>query len=226
MNELSLFTGAGGGLLASLLLGWTPVCAVEHDPYCQRVLAARQDDGSLPPFPVWDDIRTFDGAEWRGVVDVVSGGFPCQAFSGAARGRNTAEDLWPEMRRVVADVAPGCVFAENVAQRAIDHAADDLEAMGYQVRALPLSAKDLGADHERPRFWLLAYTNGYRELLRAFHAEMAVRPRLHGGVWSAGPDEPRMADGLADRMERLRATGNGQAPVVAASAFLELCGHV
>ena len=82
-------------------------------------------EGMLEPFPVWDDVRTFDGLPWRGRIDVVSGGFPCQAYSAATRGRATADDLWPEMRRVVADVAPRYVFAENVSRVAIDGAADD-----------------------------------------------------------------------------------------------------
>jgi site-specific DNA-cytosine methylase len=114
VNELALFAGAGGGILGGRLLGWRTVCAVEWDAYAASVLVARQNDHSLEPFPVWDDVRTFDGRPWRGVVDVVSGGFPCQGYSGAARGRTVAEDLWPEMRRIVADVAPRYVFAENV----------------------------------------------------------------------------------------------------------------
>ena len=114
MNELALFAGAGGGILGGKMLGWRTVCAVEWEPYPARVLCARQNDGFLPPFPIWDDVQTFDGKPWQGIVDVVSGGFPCQAYSTAAAGKNTADDLWPEMRRVVADVAPRYVFAENV----------------------------------------------------------------------------------------------------------------
>jgi DNA (cytosine-5)-methyltransferase 1 len=222
MNELALFAGAGGGILASELLGWRTRCAVEYDAYRRSILLARQNDGTLPPFPIWDDARTFDGKQWRGLIDVVSGGFPCQPFSSAARGRNNAVDLWPEMRRIVSEVRPGVVFAENVVRRAIDQAADDLEAMGYKAVAIPLSAKDLGADHVRPRCWLLAYSDVYRELLRAKYAEAPLRKSFRGGVWSGGPDQPRMADGLARRVERIDATGNGQVPIVAASAFLAL----
>src|SRR5690625_4803515 len=95
MNELALFAGAGGGLLGSLLgsllLGNNIVCAVERAEWCQHVLVQGQNEGVLPPFPIWDDICTFDGSPWKGTVDLVSGGFPCQAFSSAARGRNIAE---------------------------------------------------------------------------------------------------------------------------------------
>lgn len=226
MNELALFAGAGGGILGGQLLGWRTVCAVEWEPYPASVLVARQNDGLLPPFPIWGDVRSFDGLPWRGVVDVVSGGFPCQAFSSAARGNNTAEDLWPEMRRIVADVAPWCVFAENVAERAIDHAADDLTKMDYKTGAIALSAKDMGGDSVRSRYWLLAYANSHRELLRAKHAEMAERPSFHEGVWDRDPRSTRVPDGMAARMERIRATGNGQIPCVAAEAFRILAGSV
>jgi len=86
MNELALFAGAGGGILGGHLLGWRTVCAVEWEKYPACVLAARQNDGLLPPFPIWDDVQTFDGKPWRGIVDVVSGGFPCQDISAAGRG--------------------------------------------------------------------------------------------------------------------------------------------
>lgn len=86
MNELHLFAGAGGGILGSELLGFRTVCAVELEPWSASVLLARQNDGLLPTFPVWDDVRTFDGRPWRGLVDVVSGGFPCQDISAAGKG--------------------------------------------------------------------------------------------------------------------------------------------
>lgn len=222
MNELALFAGAGGGILASELLGWRTVCAVEYDATKARMLLLRQQDGCIPAFPIWNDIRTFDGRPWRGVVDVVSGGFPCQAYSSASRGRSVADDLWPEMRRIVADVAPRYVFAENTARRAIDRAAEDLEAMGYAVRCIPLSAADLGADHVRQRYWLRAYADRNGKLQRAINAEASELPRLCPGVWRAAPDEPRMADGMAARVDRISAAGNGQVPIVAATAWREL----
>lgn len=221
-NELAVFAGSGGGLLASHLLGWRTVCAVEYSPYCASVLVARQNDGSLPAFPVWDNVRTFDGRPWRGRVNIVSGGFPCQAFSNAAHGENTAENLWPEQLRVVADVAPEAVFAENVTRDAIDAAADDLEQMGYVSRCCEVSAADLGADHLRRRFWLCAYADPDCELRRSIHAKMAVVPQFRNSLWSAFSGESRVSDGMANRMDRLAATGNGQVPAVAAAAFLYL----
>ena len=86
LRELALFAGIGGGVLGGKLLGWRTVCAVEIEPFCQQVLRARQDEGSLERFPIFDDVRAFDGRAWRGRVDVVSGGFPCQDISGAGKG--------------------------------------------------------------------------------------------------------------------------------------------
>jgi len=71
LNELALFAGAGGGILGGKLLGWRTVCAVEWEAYPASVLCARQNDGFLPPFPIWDDVQTFDGKPWAGIVDVV-----------------------------------------------------------------------------------------------------------------------------------------------------------
>ena len=225
MNELALFAGAGGGLLASHLLGWKTVCAVELDWHSRCILTQRQNDGLLHPFPIWDDICSFDGRAWRGVVDVVSGGFPCQAFSTAASGRNNADDLWPEMRRVVADVSPRYVFAENVSKYAINKAANDLEEMGYEVRCTQLSAKDMGADHIRERFWLLAHANMHGKLRSPIDAKVGLMPGVRSSVWETYTEEPRMDDGLAYRMDRLKATGNGQVPIVAATAWRMLSGE-
>ena len=219
MNELHLFAGAGGGILAGQMLGHRCIGAVELEPYAQAVLVARQNDGSLPPFPIWDDVRTFDGRPWAGAVDIVAGGFPCQAYSSAAAGKNNADDLWPEMRRIVADVAPRYVFAENVQKRAIDAAADDLQAMGYEVRCVSIAASDMGADHIRRRYWLLAHADLHSELRSPVHAEVEGSAGIQGGIWASDPGQSRVDDGLAFGMDRLKAIGNGQVPQCAAAAF-------
>ena len=219
MNELALFAGAGGGLLASYINGWNTIAAIELDEYCRCVLTQRQNDGLLRPFPIWDDIRTFDGRPWRGIVDVISGGFPCQAFSTAAAGRNNAENLWPEMLRVISEVSPKYVFAENVCKNAINKAADDCESLGYKTKCISLSASDLGADHIRKRYWLLAYTDMQSKLFSSKYAEMAKCEEFYSSFWEAYPEESRMDDGVAYRVDRLKAIGNGQVPICMAMAF-------
>jgi len=116
LNELALFAGAGGGILAGHLLGWRTVAAVEIEDYPRRVLLQRQADGLLPRFPIWDDICTFDGKPWAGKVDVISGGFPCQDLSAAGKGAGLDGErsgLWREMARIICEVQPRYAFIEN-----------------------------------------------------------------------------------------------------------------
>ncbi|WCS67809.1 DNA cytosine methyltransferase [Klebsiella phage vB_KpnP_BUCT711] len=169
---------------------------------------------------------SFDGKPWRGIVDIVSGGFPCQAFSKASRGRITAKSMWPEMRRIVSEVKPGLVFAENVTKDAITIAATDLIAMGYKTRAVQLSAKDMGADHIRERFWLLAYTDHESELLGRVNAEVGISKKFHHSVWDTYSPESILVDGVPFRVDRYRAIGNAQVPIVAATAFCLLANNI
>jgi len=116
LNELALFAGAGGGILGGKLLGWNTVCAVEYEPHAATILAKRQNDGILQAFPIWDDVSTFNGKPWRGVVDVVSGGFPCQDISSAGKGEGiegSRSGLWKEMIRIISEIRPKYIFAEN-----------------------------------------------------------------------------------------------------------------
>lgn len=163
MRELHLFAGAGGGILAGQLLGHRCVCAVEREPYAQAVLVARQNDGTFPPFPIWDDVRTFDGRPWRGIVDVVAGGFPCQDISVAGDGQGIEGErsgLWTEMVRIVREVRPRIVFVENspmLTSRGLGRVLGDLAAMGFDAEWGVVSAADVGAPHLRERIWIVAH---------------------------------------------------------------------
>ena len=162
MNELALFAGAGGGILGGKLLGWRTVCAVEWEPYPCAVLCARQNEGILAPFPIWDDVRTFDGRPWRGRVDVVSGGFPCQDISAAGKGAGIDGErsgMWSHMARIIREVGPRFVFVENspmLTSRGLGRVLGDLAAMGYDARWGVLGANDAGAPHKRDRIWIVA----------------------------------------------------------------------
>jgi len=162
LNELALFAGAGGGILGGHLLGWRTVCAVEFDRYAASVLMARQNDGCLPPFPIWDDVCTFDGRPWRGRVDVVSGGFPCQDISAAGQGAGidgARSGLWGEMARIVGEVRPRFVLVENspmLTSRGLGRVLGDLAALGYDARWGVLGACNAGAPHQRDRIWVVA----------------------------------------------------------------------
>ena len=162
MNELALFAGAGGGILGGKLLGWRTVCAVEWEPYPASVLCARQNDGLLPPFPIWDDVQTFDGKPWRGIVDVVSGGFPCQDISAAGKGAGIDGErsgMWREMARIIHEVRPLYAFVENspmLTSRGLGTVLGDLASMGFDARWGVLGAADIGANHQRDRIWIVA----------------------------------------------------------------------
>jgi len=273
-NELALFAGAGGGILGGRLLGWRIRCAVEIDPYCRRVLLARQRDGIFPRFPVWDDVRTFDGHPWRGAIDVVSGGFPCTDISLAGKGagiEGKESGLWVEFARIIREVRPRFVFVENspaLTLRGIDRVLGDLAALGYDAEWGVFGAHEVGAPHKRDRIWIVAYADG--DAVR--DAQQWIARRRDGiqnqgidesiddgaewnvadsdgrmcdggtknegrqevkriaigrnGWWTVEPRLGRMAHGVADRVERLKAIGNGQVPEVARLAWDTLIGRV
>jgi DNA (cytosine-5)-methyltransferase 1 len=164
MNELALFAGAGGGILGGKLLGWRTICAVEWMPYPSSVLCARQNDKILESFPIWDDVQTFDGRPWRGLVDVISGGFPCQDISVAGRGAGIDGDrssMWGHMARIIDEVRPRYVFVENspmLVTRGLEKVLGDLTKIGYDARWTIMGASDVGAPHQRKRFWMVAHT--------------------------------------------------------------------
>ena len=248
MNELALFAGAGGGILGGHLLGWRTVCAVEFAEYPRRVLLARQRDGILPLFPIWDDVRTFDGKPWRGKIDVVSGGFPCQDISVAGTGAGLDGErsgLWVEMARIIGEVRPRFAFVENspaLTSRGIDRVLGDLAEMGFDARWGVLSAADVGFPHLRERVWIVAHARcelrkegmvcdgcetgcGWGDeaekrrnhwQFAALGAEVVTRLRTR---LSPEPAVGRVAHGVARRPDRLVAIGNGQVPLVAATAW-------
>jgi len=285
MNELALFAGAGGGILGGKLLGWRTVCAVEWEQYPASVLCARQNDGLLPPFPIWDDVQTFDGKPWRGIIDVVSGGFPCQDISVAGKGDGLDGErsgMWREMSRIIGEVRPKYAFVENspmLVTRGLERVLADLTAMGYDSRWGVISAADIGAKHKRERIWIVAHSNSHehfeqesrsnespnqmegefgqknsssRQFSRTNNAiggnslrrheeannvgntqSTRFTPCLEGQGqreswrasigsaqwWEVEPNVDRVVDGLASRVDRLKAIGNGQVPLCAATAW-------
>ena len=298
MNELALFAGAGGGILGGKLLGWRTVCAVEWESYPASVLCARQNDGLLPPFPIWDDVQTFDGKPWRGIVDVVSGGFPCQDISVAGNGDGLDGErsgMWREMARIIGEVRPRYAFVENspmLVTRGLERVLADFTAMGYDSRWGVVSAADIGANHQRRRIWIvansrywrrrdkriaergensqekwsinsnqigrsseqsasLAYADSLRELQpqgfeqnqrgwfgnsgdkisntsckdveRQRSITIGIESEFghigNASWWQSEPNVGRVADGVAARVDRLKAIGNGQVPLCAATAW-------
>jgi DNA (cytosine-5)-methyltransferase 1 len=269
-------------------------------------LCARQNDGLLPPFPIWDDVQTFDGKPWRGIVDVVSGGFPCQDISAAGKGAGIDGErsgMWGEMARIIGEVRPQYAFIENspmLTIRGLERVLADLAKMGFDAEWGVLSAADVGANHLRERIWIVGKdTQQHRFFSHTEHdrdrwgeqqsqsieeknvsntkqqrcewrkyetrcqRDTSRHPkRVSEGIcetmansasiglhkqrkheqpinttqgkisqtieleygstsdfWSVEPDVGRVVDGLASRMDRLKAIGNGQVPLCAATAW-------
>ena len=175
LNTLDLFSGYGGFQLGLRLAGIPirTVCYVEWDKYCQQVIQARIDDGLLDEAPVWDDIKSFDGRPWRGRVDILSAGFPCQPHSNAglrkiARGLSDDRDLWPDTLRVIREVGPRLAILENVPGILVGSdrrppyggtVVGQLAEVGYDAVWRVISASEAGGPHVRKRWWLVAYPN-------------------------------------------------------------------
>jgi len=169
LHGLDLFSGIGGISLA--LQPWVrTVCYVENEPYCQQVLRERIADGRLDDAPIWDDVCSFDPRPWRGLVDIVAGGFPCQDISTAGRGAGLAGErsgLFAEIVRIAGVLRPRFIFLENVAaitaaERGGWEVVGALAALGYDARWGVLSAADVGAPHLRERWWCLAHAASQR----------------------------------------------------------------
>lgn len=239
MRELHLFAGCGGGILGGILLGHTTVCAVEIEPYCRKVLLQRQRDGILPKFPIWDDVRTFDGKPWRDKVEVVCGGFPCTDIAVCkpdGKGlEGTASGLWHEQKRVISEIRPRYAFIENspmLTVRGGNRVLSDLTEMGYNCRWGVVGGNSAGLCVDGKRFWLLAdASNGKRWTpasvqTRALHTEngTSFRRQFDRAISACSrPDAhatmQRDTDGLARAMDRLKAIGNGQVPAVVKLAW-------
>ena len=212
MTHGSLFSGIGGFDLAARWMGWENAFHVERDPFCRQVLTHH-----FPKSKSYDDIKEFDATPFRGRVQIISGGFPCQPFSAAGKRGGTSDDryLWPQMFRVVREARPTWVVAENVRGllswndgMVLDTVCSDLEGEGYEVFPTVLPAAGVNAPHRRDRIWIVA-TNASgmgRERRRSEEAEgrqgqrFRVQPHLEGQ--GSGADAPD-ADGKFRREGRM-----------------------
>jgi DNA (cytosine-5)-methyltransferase 1 len=193
IHGLALCAGVGGleqGVQAALGGHYRTVCYVERDAYAAAVLVARMEDKALAAAPVWDDLLTFGGLCWRGKVDLVTAGLPCQPYSTAGKRRadKDARALWPAFVDAVRDAQPSAIFLENVPPflKHFEAAFERLRALGFEF-APPLraSAIGVGAPHRRRRVFIFAA-----------HAErMQLRDESR---WQRGPSGAARQAQLAD----------------------------
>jgi DNA (cytosine-5)-methyltransferase 1 len=289
---MHLFAGAGGGLLADLILGHTPVVAVEWEPYPCQVLRERAAEGWFPELVVWEgDVRNFDPSEYADRVDCIHAGFPCQDISVAGKqagvGEGTRSGLYREVLRIAGAIRPQYIFLENVAaikSNGLEQVVKDLAIMGYDSRWLCIRASDVGAPHHRDRWFALAYSNSHKHLnqksrINATSNQVEGKFReknsstwqfsgtsngigkdslcgyektdnvadtdsapcerdkrtkriyaQHTNIdsaswWQTEPNVGRVVDGVAARVDKLKAIGNGQVPLQVATAFTILASE-
>jgi DNA (cytosine-5)-methyltransferase 1 len=226
----SLFAGIGGFDLGFERAGFETVWQVEIDDYCRRVL-----ERHFPRAERFGDIREC-GAHNLKPVDVICGGFPCQDISEAGKRAGIDGErsgLWSEMFRIAGELRPRFLLVENVPallRRGVERVLGDLASIGYDAEWDVVGIDAFGASQHRERIWILAYPNNSglegpvwagkpyppRQERPAAHCEPL---RSACGLWPPGPravdDIPRMADGPANRMDRLRGLGNAVVPQIA-----------
>ena len=208
MKAVDLFSGIGGLSLAGSRAGIETIQFCEIEPFCQAVLKK-----NFPGVPIHADVRTFDGQSFRGRVDFLWGGFPCQDISGAGKGAGIVEgkrsSLWFEFLRIIGEIRPTICLIENVPalrNRGADVVLQGLEEAGYSAEAFVVGADDLGATHRRKRVWIVAYSRhgaGRGERLTGGRGDaQGERAADHGAP--AGPSSEMADADEAGRGERGR----------------------
>lgn len=241
LNGLDLFTGIGGMSIA--LEEWVkPISYCEIDPYCQGVLLSRMADESLRNAPIWDDIKTLDGTIFNGAIDIIYGGFPCQDISIAGNGKGLDGErsgLFFEIMRMAKEIKPQFLFLENVpaiTSRGGVTVIKEIAEMGYDCRWCVIPASSMGSPQKRERWFLLANSSSLRrdkrpseELQSARQASQYAEPcnisDKNINYWEDIKSPVLgMANGVPNRVDRVRALGNAVVPQQAKKAFKILMG--
>lgn len=221
IHGLGICSGIGAMELALRLAlgsGYRGVGHVERDAYAAAVLVARMAEQALDEAPIWDDIATFDGGPWRGVVDLVTAGFPCQPFSASGKRKGLEDErwIWPSIFEVLGEVQPSIVFIENVpglVRRGLPVILEDLRQLGFDAEWDCFSAEDVEAPHRRERFWLLAAHPGCRATRRVqqilFGGSDGPTNAPHRGI-GAGAEVPNAAGKRL--LHRAGISGDPEAP--------------
>ena len=223
MDYLDLFAGIGGFALGAY---WAGMRFENHyfsevDDYAIKVYRKRFSDA----IPLGDIIKIDTGklpqGEW-----IITGGYPCQPFSTASRGRKVTKDLWPEMLNIICKLKPRAVVGENVSRDSIINAARQMPN-NYNCTIHRISAACLGATHHRIRWWMVAYSHGNSKSFGSIHEKVeSIQSLSRHDKWLFPPGIVGMDDGVSSRMDRLKCLGNAIVPQIAEILFRrikELC---
>lgn len=233
IDGLDLFSGYGGISIA--LCKWVrPIAYCENDKYAQGILLSRMSEGKLPKAPIWDDIKTFPSENFAGKTDIVYGGFPCQDISLAGHGKGLdgeQSSLFFELCSVVEKIKPAFIFLENVPAirtRGLLQVILQLTNLGYDCRWTSVSAASVGAPHLRKRWFLLAHSIHHSMCRRHRSSQKEIfaggTSPIDASRWETEPRMGRVANGSANRVDRIKALGNGVVPAQAQIAFKRLLG--
>jgi len=231
LKVLDLFSGIGGFSLGLERAGMEAIASCEFNPYCRKVLKKH-----WPDTPIHEDVRFLDGREYRGSVDVVCGGFPCQDLSAAGKRSGLEGDkssLYREMLRIISECLPRYAIFENVANFLVGDGGRwfskflyDLSAFGYDAEWHCISASAIGANHHRDRVWIVAYPKGNTKQNSIFEGEQTgillkskprgifrgIAPRTHWETDKPGVIE--VDDGLPGWVGSVSAYGNAVVPQI------------
>ena len=224
MNVLDLFSGIGGFSLGLERAGMRTVAFCEIEPYCRAVLRKH-----WPDIPVFPDIIKLNGSDVGTAVDVICGGFPCQDISVAGKGEGitgSRSGLWKDFARLIGEIRPRYVIVENVSAllgRGLSDVLGDLAALRYDAEWHCIPACAAGAPHRRDRIWIVGYPMQPRLPKRTafgkWQGETTARLSWDiapvSGQWDAEPELGRVANGIPNRVDRLKALGNAIVPQIA-----------
>jgi DNA (cytosine-5)-methyltransferase 1 len=236
MNGLDLFSGIGG-ISYALRQYVKPIAYCEKDLFCRGVLLSRIAEGDLGNAPIWDDIRTLDAREFCNFVDIIYGGFPCQDISLAGSGKGLEGErssLFYEMHRLAKEIKPKFWFIENVpaiTSRGGLEVVRQIAKLGYDCRWCIISAKEVGASHQRKRWFLLAHSR-YNQSTRLpgrkktkKSVSLLYGEHLPKDEWKKTVSEMgKCTDGIPFCMDRIKSLGNAVVPIQAKKAFEILMG--
>lgn len=230
MRHGSLFNGIGGFQLAAHWMGWQNVFHCEIDPYCNQVVKKY-----FPQSVCYGNIKKTSFKKWKGQIEILTGGDPCQPSSvtGKRKGKADPRYLWPEQKRAVSEIMPHWVVNENVpgsiSNGIVDEKITDLESIGYTCwPPLVIPASASGAPHKRNRVWIVAYTvsqvlqkrTGQSSLAQAKIKTPAWKDAgfyTGGGLIAAAIC--RNDHGISNRVDRIKALGNAVVPKAALLIF-------
>lgn len=226
MKTGHIFAGAGGGLLADLILGHTPILAIDIDEDCCENLRQRKE-GWFPELEIIRaDATSFDASRYEGRLDILHAGIPCPKWSSAKRGQGETFDGLPSVINITNQCKPKQVFIKCVANFRKNHDAvySAFRSINYELSdPLITDTASMGAPHSRKRYWAIAYPDHEGKPVRHINAKTPLLPKIDCGLWwEAKPRISRMDDGVANRVHRFKVTGNGQVPLQAAAAYLML----